>query len=273
MQESKQIYYTKYFESNWNNIRNIWKGIKTIISIKNLTTTIPHSIEFHNRTITDPTTMSNVFNKYFTSIAEKTKLNIKFLPKHQKDYLFSTNTNTFFLTPTDKNEISLIISSLDPRKLSAPNSTPVKILKLLKNDISQQLSDIFNMSFLTGQFPFVLKKVIPIHKKQSKVDYANDRPIYLLSNIEKIIGKLMYKRLSNFLDIYNLIYFLQFGFRQKYSTAHALINLTESITQTLDEGSFGYGIFLDLKKVFDTVDHKILLHKLEFYGIREVCND
>ena len=62
MKESKQIYYAKYFESNWNNIRNTWKGIKTIISIKNITTTIPHSIEFNNRTITDPTTMSNVFN-------------------------------------------------------------------------------------------------------------------------------------------------------------------------------------------------------------------
>ena len=71
MKESKQIYYAKYFESNWNNIRNTWKGIKTIISIKNITTTIPHSIEFNNRTITDPSTMSNVFNNYFTSIAEK----------------------------------------------------------------------------------------------------------------------------------------------------------------------------------------------------------
>ena len=270
LKKSKQIYYTKYFESNWNNIRNTWKGIKTIISIKNITTTIPHSIEFNNRTITDPTTMSNVFNNYFTSIAEKTKSNIKFSPKHYTDYLSSTNTNTFFLTPTDKNEIAFIISSLDSHKSSGPNSIPVKILKLLKNDISQQLSDIFNMSFLTGQFPSVLKiaKVIPIHKKQSKVDYANYRPISLLSNIEKIIEKIMYKRLSNFLNINNLIYSLQFDFRQKYSTTHTLINLTESIRQTLDEGNFGCGIFIDFRKAFDTADHKILLHKSEYYGIR-----
>ena len=65
MKKSKQIYYTKYFESNWNNIRSTWKGIKTIISIKNITATFPHSIEFHNRNITDPTAMSNVFNNYF----------------------------------------------------------------------------------------------------------------------------------------------------------------------------------------------------------------
>ena len=147
--------------------------------------------------------MSNVFNNYFTSIAKKTNSNIKFSPKHYTDYLSYSNTNTFFLTPTDKNEISLIISSLNSHKSSGPNSIPVKILKLLKNDISQQLSDIFNMSFPTGQFPSVLKiaKVIPIHKKQARVDYTNYRPISLLSNIERIIEKLMNKRLSNFLAL------------------------------------------------------------------------
>ena len=207
MKQSKQIYYTKYFKNTWNNIKNTWKEITTIVSIKNITATVPHSTEFNNKIITDPTAMSNVFNNYFTSIAKKTNSNIKFSPKHYTDYLSYSNTNTFFLTPTDKNEISLIISSLDSHKSSGPNSIPVKILKLLKNDICQQLNDIFNMFFSTGQFPSVLKiaKVILIHKKQSGVDYTNYRPISLLSNIKEIIEKLMCKRLSNFLDINNLI--------------------------------------------------------------------
>ena len=71
----------------------------------------------------------------------------------------------------------------------------------------------------------------------------------------------------------NIIYDLQFGFRQNFSTAHALINLTENIRQALDEGYTGCGIFVDLQKAFDTVDHEILLSKLNHYGICGVSND
>ena len=93
-----------------------------------------------------------------------------------------------------------LISYLDSHKSSDPNSIPGKILKLLKNNISRQLSDIFNMSFMNGHFPSVLKiaTMISIHKKQSKVNYTNYRIVSILTDIEKIIEKLMYKRLSNF---------------------------------------------------------------------------
>ena len=77
----------------------------------------------------------------------------------------------------------------------------------------------------------------------------------------------MHKRLSNFVDINNLIYSLQLGFQPKYSITYALINLTESIRQTLDEGSFDCGIFVNLQKTFAAIYHKILLNKLEHYGI------
>ena len=88
----------------------------------------------------------------------------------------------------------------------------------------------------------------------------------------KRLLKNSYKRLSNFLDN-NLIYLLQFGFQPIYSTNHALINLFESINISLDEGRFCCGIFVDLQEAFDTVDHKILLHILEYYGIQGICYD
>ena len=83
----------------------------------------------------------------------------------------------------------------------------------------------------------------------------------------------MYKRLYTFLNNNNIIYNLQFGFRQHYSTSHALINITENIRKALDEENIGCGVFANLPKAFDIVDHQILLAELDHYGICGVSND
>ena len=83
----------------------------------------------------------------------------------------------------------------------------------------------------------------------------------------------MYKRLDTFLNKNNFIYNLQFGFRQQYFTSHALINITENIRRAIDDENKDCGAFLDLLKSFDTVDHQILLAKLNLYGIRGISND
>ena len=116
-------------------------------------------------------------------------------------------------------------------------------------------------------------KVIPIHKKDSKLEVSNYRPISLLSNIDKIFEKLMHSRLIEFLEERQILYYKQFGFRKDFSTNHAILNLLEIIQKALDDGQIACGIFIDLEKAFDTVSHDILLEKLDHYGIRGISND
>ena len=114
--------------------------------------------------------------------------------KYSHKHLSNESISTLFLQPTDREEIVNIITSLNSNKASDPNSMTYIILFLLKNEISKQLPNLFNLSFMTGVFPSVLKiaKVVPVFKKVSKLDYVNYRPISLLSNIEKILEKLMH---------------------------------------------------------------------------------
>ena len=83
----------------------------------------------------------------------------------------------------------------------------------------------------------------------------------------------MFKRLYTFLSNNNIVYNLEYGFRQQYRTSHTLINITENIRKDLDGGKIGCGVFVNLQKAFDTVDHQMLLAKLNHYGIRGVSND
>ena len=161
-------------------------------------------------------------------------------------------------------------------KAIGPNSIPTNILQLIKDNVAVPLADIINVSFRTGMYFDILKisKTIPTFKeKGSNLYCCNYRPISLLSNINKIFEKLMYSRVYNFLSTHNSIYKFQFGFRNKYSTTHALLHITEDIRKALDENLFSIGVFIDLQKAFDTVEHEILLSKLNYYGIRGVAND
>jgi len=134
---------------------------------------------------------------------------------------------------------------------------------------------IFNLSLNEGIVPDELKiaKVVPIYKKGDKSEAINYRPISLLSVFDKLLERLMYNRLYSFLTKHNILYKYQFGFRKKYSTVLALIEVMDIIYSKLDEHHFVLGIYLDLSKAFDTVNHEILLYKLYNYGICGVAYD
>ena len=145
MKKGKQAYYDKYFERNWNNIKNTWKGIKSLISLKTVASHVPTVLSLDNGDIITNPYIVNTFNNYFTSIAETKKKSIKYSHKHLSDYLSNETRSKIFLQPTDKEEIANIISSLNSNKASGPNSIPYRVLFLLKNEISKQLADLFNL--------------------------------------------------------------------------------------------------------------------------------
>ena len=181
-----------------------------------------------------------------------------------------------FLSPVTSNEVEDFISQMDNNKSTGPFSIPVPLLKIPKTHIAALLSSLINDSFLFGtRFPNKLKlaKVTSVFKKGSRQDKDNYRPISFLSTFSKIFEKAMYKRLYSYLECHSILYPLQFGFRRKYSTNHALLSITESICYSIDNNEFGCGISIDLKKAFDTVNHSILLLKLHHYGIRGVAYD
>ena len=153
-------------------------------------------------------------------------------------------------------------------------STPVKLLKLAKSVISIPLTEIFNQSVLTGVYPTKLKyaKVIPVYKGEDETLPENYRPISLLSIYNRLFEKLLYCRLIKFINKNDILYDLQYGFRNKHSTQHAILDIVNTIHSNMDNRKTSCGIFVDLKKAFDTVNHEILLTKLEHYGIRGVIN-
>ena len=273
---SKKSYYTKYFDQYSNNIKKIWTGIKGIINIKTKDQNSPNCIEVDNELITDNAEISNKFNDYYSSVADKIleKNKTPILNSFDK-YLSVPNPNSFVYDPCTPNEVFLLIEGLNKHKGTGPNGIPTEILKIINLPLSIPLSKIYNICIKTGVQPEKLKlaHAIPIFKKGSRLLVSNYRPISLLSNLNKILEKIMHKRIYSFLEKYEVLYSLQFGFRTQYSTTHALIHMTETIRAALDSGNVTCGIFVDFQKAFDTVNHEILLKKLEHYGFRGVIND
>ena len=219
--------------------------------------------------------IANTFNKFFSTIAQKIESKIIRTKTKYQDFLDNPSIDSFFLTTTDPQEIKSTINSLKNNKATGPNSIPTKLLKTFVKEIKTPLSDLVNLSFECGLFPAILKiaNLAPIYKKAELLECNNYRPISLLSNLSKIIEKLVHKRLTVFLEQKELFYDLQFGFRNNTSTNHALIHFTEKIRKALDNGFSACGVYIDLQKAFDTVKHLILINKLSYYGVRGIANN
>ena len=150
---------------------------------------------------------------------------------------------------------------------------PMHLVKNSFDIISKPLMYLINLSLEKGIFPNNLKtaKIIPIFKASDVDIFTNYRPISILSSFCKIYEKIMYNRLLDFIQRFEILYSLQFGFRTKHSTSHALTHLVNKIATDIDQSKIAIGVFLNLSKAFDTLNRDILFSKLENYGIRGVA--
>ena len=172
-----------------------------------------------------------------------------------------------FLFDCTEQEISKIISELQNGKAS---DFPITVIKKTAHIISPILALHFNYHMSSGKFPDELKlgKISPIYKKDNEELLENYRPVSTLPIFGKIFEKVIYSRLYSFFVSKGTLHDKQFGFRKKHSTSHALNYSIHSIRKAISEGRHVLGIFIDLSKAFDTIDHNILLQKLESYGVR-----
>ena len=272
---SKFNHYNNYFQESKLNLFKTWEGIRDKINITKKYKSNVNSIQVNGKDISDPAIIANEFNKHFTIIAKE--IEAKLIPPnlHFSNYLSEPVEETLSFRAKNELEVTSLINSLNARKaFERPASIRTNLLKLFKDELSRSISLLANISLHTSMFPNILKtpNVTPIFKNDDPALCNNYRPIPLLSNISKIFEKIIHARLSVFLSTNNILHEKQFGFRKQHSTNHALIEITEKIKQGCDSGKFACGVFLDFQKAFDTVNHDILLKKLEHYGIRNKSN-
>ena len=175
-----------------------------------------------------------------------------------------------FLKEVDPGEVLFILQKLNDKKSADIFKISPKLVKICATELHVKLTCLFNLSFKTGKFPSNLKiaNVIPIFNSGSKMECGNYRPISLLPIFGKFFEKIMHSRIYSFIESQNILIKSQYGFQKGKSTEQALVDIQSKIVNSFENKEIPCCIFLDFAKAFDTVNHKILIDKLYYYGIR-----
>lgn len=251
--------------------KNMWRSLNSILG-RTDNRASPSSIISNGSEITDSAGIANEFNSFFVEcVVQHSMANSlsgsQMVEVHRSD--------SMVLDDTSPGEVLEIISQLKSRSASGYDGISPAIVKCLAEQLAEPLSKLVNEVFRKGIYPssFKIAVVTPIHKAGSKKNLDNYRPISVLTALNKVTEKLIHRRIYNYVDHHTkLLYDSQFGFRQKSGTENAAIELTNMITKAIDAKKMVTAVFMDLRKAFDIVDHKILLEVLYKYGLRGKTN-
>ena len=254
--------------------KKLWRMINEIASKTNDKSSLIDYLKINGIKEYNARMISNGFASYFANVGEKFAKQIPKPNKQIESYLkkLQTSNTSVFLTPTSEVEILKIIKSLPSKLSSGHDNISNVLLKELIDILAPVLTKIFNNSFETGEFPDIMKlaEVVPLFKGKEHYLSNNYRPISLLTTISKVLEKIVYQRVYDYLTKTGQLYDNQYGFREKHSCEHAIGQVLGNVLKGLENNLHSAVILLDLSKAFDTIEHHILLKKLELYGIRGV---
>ena len=190
-----------------------------------------------------------------------------------KDYLGPKVEDDLFLCPTTAVEVEEICKNLNPGKSAGWDGVSPRVIKAVATELAGPLSRLLNYCMREGHYPenFKVARVVPVFKAEDPTQFSNYRPVSVLPVLSQVFERVLYSRLIKFLDEHEVIISGQYGFRAGHSTVMAITDMVEKVRAAWASKEEALGVFIDLKKAFDTVDHEILLQKMDHYGIRGVA--
>ena len=265
---------SKYYHDRLNKFksdsRKTWNIINDILWRKKSRKEFPKTFLLDGKEITDKHEIAEKFNSFFTNIGPTFSNKIPSIPnKSFRTYLTKHIISTFSFSLVDQKIVYDTIKDIATKTSCGFDNLSTSLLKKIFSSVCPILTITINQSLSTGIFPVKLKiaKVLPLYKKGKDDIFDNYRPISLLPAISKVFEKIVFKQLYDYFLTKKLIYNSQYGFRTLHSTELAALELCDRVVSDLDDGEIPIAIFLDLSKAFDTLDHNILLSKLEYYGV------